>query len=257
MTKLTIHRGDIFELGRHHIACGDCCDAPLVSRLHGKEKASLMLTDPPYATAFVEGKESLTKTKSVHKPIVNDHLQTDDQYRSFTRSWLEAVRPHLMPKNATYIFISDKTLFALRDGMLDAGWRYGQLLLWVKTQAVIGRLDYAVQHECIVYGWYGTHAFYKSPDKSVIIYPKPKKSPFHPTTKPIPILRRLILNSSRIGDIVYDPFLGSGSTLLAAEQTQRRCFGVEIDPEYCRVVMERFERLTGIVPKKLSSSSNA
>jgi DNA modification methylase len=251
MKKLPINHGDIFQLGRHRLACGDCHDVALVSRLTGKDRIALVLTDPPYGVNYVEGKEEFTKTKPVHAAIQNDHYQTDDEFRSFTRTWLEAARPHLTPKNAAYIFISDKMLFALRDGMLDAGWRYGQLLLWVKTQAVIGRLDYAVQHECIVYGWNGVHAFYKSPDRSVIIYPKPKSSPFHPTTKPIPILRRLILNSSRINDVVYDPFLGSGSTLLAAEQTQRRCLGIEIEEGYCRVILERFEKLTGIAPEKL------
>ncbi len=251
MKKLEIHPGDIFQLGRHRLACGDCRDAALMSRLIGKDHVALLLTDPPYGVCYVEGKEEFTKTKRVHASIQNDHYQTDDEFRSFTRAWLEAIRPHLTPKNAAYIFISDKMLFALRDGMLDAGWRYGQLLLWVKNQAVIGRLDYAIQHECMVYGWHGTHEFYKSPDKSVIIYPKPKRSQFHPTTKPIPILRRLILNSSRMNEFVCDPFLGSGSTLLAAEQTRRRCIGTEISPEYCRVIMERFEKLTGIAPEKL------
>lgn len=256
MKHITVRSGDILELGRHRLACGDCHDQALVNRLIGKDPIALILTDPPYGVAYVEGKEGFTKTKRVHAAIQNDHYQSDDEFRSFTRGWLEAVRPHLERKNAAYIFISDKMLFALRDGMLDAGWRYGQLLLWLKTHAVIGRLDYAVQHECICYGWHGVHEFYKSPDKTVIIHPKPSRSPFHPTTKPIPILRRLILNSSRIGDIVYDPFLGSGSTLLAAEQTQRRCFGVEIEPEYCRVIMERFEKLTDIAPVKLSPTDH-
>lgn len=251
MKKSEIHHGDIFQLGKHRIACGDCRDQVLVARLIGKDRTALILTDPPYGVSYVEGKEEFTKTKRVHAAIENDHHQTDDEFRSFTRAWLEAMRPHLTPKNAAYIFISDKMLFALRDGMLDAGWRYGQLLLWVKSQAVIGRLDYAVQHECMLYGWQGTHAFYKSPDRSVIIHPKPKRSTLHPTMKPIPILRRLILNSSRIGDFVYDPFLGSGSTLIATEQTQRRCFGMEISPEYCSVIMDRFQKLTGIVPVKL------
>lgn len=251
MRKRDIRHGDIFQLGKHRLACGDCRDSALMSRLIGKDRISLLLTDPPYGVSYVEGKEAFMKTKSVHAAIQNDHEQTDDEFRAFTRSWLETVRPHLTPKNAAYIFISDKSLFPLRDGMRDAGWRFGQLLLWVKTQAVIGRLDYAVQHECIVYGWHGAHEFHKSPDKSVIIHPKPKKSQFHPTTKPIPILRRLILNSSRMREWVCDPFLGSGSTLLACEQTQRRCIGAEISPEYCRVILERFERLAGISPTLL------
>lgn len=257
MKKLTLIPGDIVALGPHRLACGDSRDAALVARLHGEAQTALILTDPPYGCAYVEGKQGFTKTKNMHIPIANDHIQNDDEYRAFTRLWLEALRPHLTPKNAAYVFISDKSLFALRDGMQDAGWRFGQLLLWVKTQAVIGRLNYAPQHECIAYGWHGAHAFYKGPDKTVIIHPKPTRSTLHPTMKPIPILRRLILNSSRIHETVYDPFLGSGSTLLACEQTRRRCLGIELEPEYCRIVMERFEKLTGIPPKKIPTEAHA
>jgi site-specific DNA-methyltransferase (adenine-specific) len=111
------------------------------------------------------------------------------------------------------------------------------------------------QHELIAVGWHGTHEFRKSKDKSVLFYPRPSRSVFHPTQKSIPLLRHLLLNSSRIGDAVYEPFLGSGSLLLAAEQTKRRCIGIELDPAYCKVVMDRFETLTGIRAEALPSPS--
>jgi site-specific DNA-methyltransferase (adenine-specific) len=180
------------------------------------------------------------------KVITNDHIQSDAEYKKFSVEWMNAITPHLERKNSFYIFNADKMVFALRDGMLEAGLKFAQLLIWVKTHAVVGRLDYAPQHELIAYGWFGTHEFVKGKDKSVLVYPKPNKSSMHPTTKPIPLIRHLILNSTRVGDAVYDAFLGSGTTLLACEQTKRICLGVEFDPEYCQTIIDRFEKLSGI-----------
>ena len=133
-----------------------------------------------------------------------------------------------------------------REGMIESGFKVAQLLIWVKSQAVVGRLDYAPQHELILYGWHGTHRFRRSKDKSVLFYPRPSKSALHPTTKPIGLIRRLILNSTEIGDVVFDGFLGSGTCLLACEQTKRQCFAVELDEEYCLTAIARWERMTGL-----------
>ncbi len=238
--------GSIFRLGDHILACGDSTDAAFVSRVIAKAKVNLILTDVPYGVAYVEGKEEFHKGKTKHAAIANDHAQGDDEYRAFTRKWLEAVRPFLARKNALYCFNSDKMIFALREGMRDAGWHFGQLIVWIKNQAILGRLDYMPQHELLAYGWHGAHEFHKSKDKSVIVHPKPSRSRYHPTEKPIGLLRHLLLNNSRIGETIYDPFLGSGSTLLAAEQTKRKCIGIELDPKYCAVVIERLQKITGI-----------
>ncbi|TSC79905.1 MAG: DNA methylase [Candidatus Peregrinibacteria bacterium Gr01-1014_25] len=251
MKNPLIKSGDLFTLGRHRLACGDCRDPALVARLTDGKRIGLILTDPPYGVAYVEGKAGFQQSKTVHKPIANDQLQSDDEYRAFTRAWLEAVRPHLARKNAIYCFNSDKMLFPLRNGLLDAGWKFAQLLIWAKTAAVIGRLDYLPMHECIAYGWHGVHEFYKAKDKSILVYPKPTKSVLHSTMKPVGLLRRLILNSTRSGDGIFDGFAGSGSTLIAAEQTQRQCFAMELSLQYCQVILERFQKVTGIVPLKL------
>lgn len=257
MKKLVINYGDIIRLGDHLLLCGDSRDRELIaSRLHDRT-ISLIVTDPPYGVGYVEGKSAFTKSVGRHKPIENDHLQSDDEYRAFTRAWLEAARPFLTRKNAAYVFGSDKMLFALRDGLVDAGWKFGQLLIWIKTQAVIGRLDYLPQHELICYFWHGVHEFMKAKDKSVIVHPKPARSAAHSTMKPVGVIRRLILNSSRTRDTIYDPFLGSGTTLLACEQTKRRCIAVEISPEYCRVAADRFTKLTGIAPVCVPSPTTA
>jgi DNA modification methylase len=246
----SVKYGDTYRLGPHLLLCADSRNKDMVVRLVGDLKIKAVISDPPYGVAVTESKEGF-QTLAKNKPILNDHLQSDQEYRAFTRDWIEAIRPHLERKNSFYVFNADKMVFALREGMLDAGVKFGQLLIWVKTHAVIGRMDYAPQHELIAYGWHGTHEFLKSKDKSVLICPKPQKSAMHPSTKPIGLIRRLVLNSTRVGDVVFDGFLGSGTTLLACEQTKRVCVGVEMDAEYCQTTLDRFEKLTGIKPEKI------
>lgn len=241
----SIKYGDTFRLGNHLLLCADSRNKNMVAKLIGKLKIKSVIIDPPYGVAVTESKQGF-QTLAKNKVIVNDHLQSDAEYCKFTRDWIEAVTPFLERKNSFYIFNSDKMVFALREGMMEAGMKFGQLLIWVKTHAVVGRMDYAPQHELIAYGWYGVHEFLKSKDKSVLVCPKPNKSKMHPTTKPLDLMRRLILNGTRIGDVVYDGFLGSGTTLLACEQTKRVCIGVELDPEYCQTIIDRFEKLTGL-----------
>ena len=251
MPKKSIKPGQVFQLGDHVLGCGDARNRAFVQEIIGKPKINLVLCDPPYGVAYVESKQDFTDKSGRHRIIANDHTQTDSDYRHFTYEWLETIKPYLSRKNSVYIFNSDKMLFSLREGMQDAGIKFAQLLVWVKNHAVVGRMDYLPQHELIAYGWYGSHAFQKAKDKSVLVYPKPNKSRLHPTMKPVGLLRRLILNSSKVGDTVYDPFGGSGSTLLACEQTKRRCVMSELDPHYCAVIMDRFAKVTGKKPVRL------
>lgn len=242
-SKSSIKLGTIWQLGEHRLAYGDCRDAEFLKRLIGKEKVGLLCCDVPYGTAAVESKRGFSKL-SKDKVIENDHLQSDPEYRAFNREWLEAIKPFLAKKNAAYVFNSDKMVWSLREAMIDAGFKVAQLLIWIKSQAVVGRLDYAPAHELILYGWFGTHTFRKSKDRSVLFHPRPSKSPHHPTTKPLTLIRRLVLNSTEINGVVYDGFVGSGTTLLVCEQTKRRCFAVEIDLEYCLTVVRRWEQQT-------------
>lgn len=252
MKPLPINMGDIYRVGGHLVGRFDSRDTAFVSRITAGVRINIIMTDVPYAIAYVENK--FLGRKTPHIPIANDHLQSDEEFATFTRAWLDAARPCLAPKNAAYAFCSDKMIFAFRDGMVASGFRFGQLLHWIKTAANIGRLDYAPQHETLLYFWHGSHEFMKSHDKSVIIHPKPAKNTLHPTCKPIPILRRLILNSSRIGDVVYDPFAGSGTTALAAEQTGRHSVSIELEERYCRTIIERLVNLTGKEAVLLSPS---
>jgi len=245
-----INIGDIFQLGDHLLLCGDSLEQDQVERLLNGKSIDLVLTDPPYGVGYVENKSGFAKISN-DTVIANDEEQSEDEYAIFTQGWIGSVLPYLNDKNTFYIFNSDKMIFALREGMRQAGVRFTQILIWIKNHAVIGRMDYLPQHEFIAYGWFGTHKFHKSKDKSILFYPKPNKSKLHPTMKPVGLLRRLILNSTKVGDAVYDPFGGSGSTLIACEQTKRRCLTIEVDPKYCQTIIDRFNKLTGKEVKRL------
>lgn len=250
MENNQIKYGDCFVLGNHRLCCGDVRDPEILEKLIGKNKVKVLLCDIPYGVAVSESK-NFGDITSKHKPILNDQEQTDEEYARFNKEWLEAIKPYLERKNSVYIFNSDKMIFSLREGMLQAGFKFSQLLIWFKGHSVIGRLDYLPAHEIIAYGWFGTHEFRKSQDKSCLFYPKPSKSKLHPTMKPIGLLRNIILNSSQVGDFIFDGFLGSGSTILAAEQVKRKCLGVELDPEYCQIIINRVEKSLGIKAQKI------
>lgn len=243
--------GDIYQLGEHRLACGSSSDLELLERLTDEDKIAEIVCDPPYGVSYVENKLNPSKQGN-DKVIANDNIEDEAEYGAFTEAWLEAVKPYLARKNSLYIFNSDKMLLPTIQALKASGGKFAQLLIWAKTQAVIGRLDYLPQHELIIYGWYGTHTFTKSKDKSILVYPKPTASKLHPTMKPVGLLRRLILNSSKVDDIIFDGFVGSGSTLLACEQTNRRCLAVELDSEYCQVVINRWQKLTNQKAKQLS-----
>jgi len=248
--KESIKLGTIWQLGEHRLAFGDATDKSLIAKLICEDKINLICVDIPYGIGVVESKQNF-KTLFKNKEIANDQLQNHEEYKQFNKEWLSAIIPYLAEKNSAYIFNADKMLFSLRDALIESGFKISQLLIWIKSQAVVGRLDYAPQHELIFYSWFGTHKFRKSKDKSVLFYPRPAKNSLHPTTKPIELIRRLILNSSNIGDTVYDGFLGSGTALIACQQTKRKCLAVELDLEYCLTTIKRFALLTGLKAKKL------
>ncbi len=248
---MTIKQGDIWQLGEHIIGCGSSLDTAFVSKVVGDRKIRAIVSDPPYGVAYVEGKRDFNKLGAANKAIIGDQLQTDVQYTAFTKQWLEAVVPHLESYNAAYIFNSDLQYPALRAGMQAAGFYYSQGLIWVKNTSVLGRKDYLPMHELIAYGWYGRHKMERSKAKSVLFHPKPAKSKLHPTQKPVGLLRKLIPNSTKLNEYVYDAFLGGGSTLIACEHLGRRCIGIDLEEGYITTVIARWERLTGKKATKL------
>ena len=248
----TIQQGDIYKLGEHIIDCGDALDPGFVSKIVGDKKIRAIICDPPYGVAYVEGKRDLSKLGvDSDKVIIGDQLQTDEQYALFTKQWLEVTAPHLESYNACYIFNSDLMYPALRQGMKEAGYYYSQMIIWLKNHVVLGRKDYLPMFELIAYGWFGRHKMERTKAKSVIFHPKPAKSKLHPTQKPVGLLRKLIPNSTKINEYIYDPFLGSGGTLIASEHLGRRCIGIDMDPEYVATAIARWEKLTGKKAEKI------
>ena len=241
-------KGEIIKLGNHRLACGNCHDKELVDKLIGKDKIRAIVTDPPYGVNYVESKKDFFKKGggkiNVEKDVANDDIVGDD-YIKFTTKWLEPIMDKMTSYNAIYIFNGDVNLKEMLIAIDDLGIKKSQILIWKKNHGGIGRKDYLPYHELIFYGWYGRHKFERSKGRSVIDFPKPNKSKLHPTMKPVGLLRKLILNSVKAREYVYDPFGGSGSTMVACENTARRCLMIETDKDYCDIIIKRWEKLTG------------
>ena len=235
-----VKRGDVWRLGDHRLMCGDSADSGHVARLMAGGPASLMVTDPPYGVAYdTTGKNP--RWGKGHRPIANDDL--GEGQAAF---WTEAFR-HWPLAGDAYVFSPSGPLISTLCAALGAaGIRHSQWLIWVKQQLVLGRSHYHYRHEHIYYGWKERTSWNGSrKEDSVWEEERPLASPHHPTTKPVPLCQRAIENSSKPNDLVVDPFLGSGTTLIAAERTGRRCYGMEIDPAYCRVIIARWEAFSG------------
>lgn len=249
---MKINKGDIFRVGNHIIGCGDSLDKEFVAKVIGNNKIRAVVTDPPYGVAYVENKKGFAKLGvKDEKIIIGDHIQSEDEYEEFTRKYLGAVVPYLEEYNACYIFNADPMFPALRIGMKNAGFYYSQMIIWLKNQPVMSRKDYLSMYELIAYGWFGKHKMEQSKARNVIYHPRPHKSKLHPTQKPIGLLRKIIPNSTRVGDVVYDPFLGSGSIGVACQHLGRKCIGIELDEAYVQTSLTRLEKLTGETAVKL------
>ena len=238
----------IWKLGDHRLLLGDATKKEDLDLLIGTDKVTMLLTDPPYGVGYVEGKQEFlqtiqkrTKTKEF---IAIKGDGTEEDYYDFSYKWLKAVRPHLKAKNSLYIFNGDSKLRELLNALYDLKYTKSAILIWLKNHLVVGRKDYHPQHELIVYGWHGTHSYFGNRDRTALFYPKPSKSKLHPTMKPPALLRRLIYHSTKPGDIVLDPFAGSGSTLIACEHLGRKCLLIEYEEQYCQTIVDRWEKLT-------------
>ena len=225
--------GEIYVLGEHRLLCGDSTKAEDVKKLAGEATVDLWLTDPPYNVAY-EGSNGLT--------IQNDSME-DTKFREFLRSAFGAAEKALKPGAAFYIFHADSEGYNFRGACHDVGLRVRQCLVWLKNSLVLGRQDYQWIHEPCLYGWKegAGHEWYGDRSQTTVMeFDKPKKNDVHPTMKPVEMLVYLLRNSSERGNIVLDTFGGSGSTLIACEQTGRVCKTMELDPKYCDVIRKRW-----------------
>lgn len=246
-----IKQGDVFVLGDHRLLCGDTTKEEDVSKLMDGEKADMVFTDPPYGVEYSEKNEFLNKIDK--GACVQKHIEQDDikDMDLFLTSTLESFKPHLKETNTIYITFAGSTLRYLLNSLDKTGFKLHQILVWAKNNHVLGRVDYASKHELIVYGWYGKHKYYGDFCPSVWNIDKPTKSDLHPTMKPVELCAKAIKNGTEENMIVLDMFGGSGSTLIACEQTKRYCRMMEIDPQYCQVIINRWEDYTGKKAEKV------
>lgn len=268
--------GDIYLLGRHRLMCGSSTDPEQVKTLMDGHTADLLLTDPPYGVDYVGGTGMM---------IENDNLAGDD-FLNFLRDAFNAANQVMRPGAAFYIWHAESGGSVFRNACVQVGWKIRQCLIWVKNGFVMGRQDYQWKHEPCLYGWKEGAAHYFINDRTqatvtddnldlkklkkeemlqllqeifsdkvpttVIYEDKPLANDVHPTMKPVRMLAKLVTNSTRKREIVLDSFGGSGSTLIACEQLDRRCYMMELDPKYCDVIVDRWETFTGKKAEKIN-----
>lgn len=238
LKKPTLSRhGDIWQLGKHRVICGDSTKAETYKQLLDDRKANLVVTDPPYN---VDVEETAGK-------ILNDNMSDGDFYQ-FLLSMFTQVENHMEDDASIYVFHADTEGLNFRKAFKDAGFYLSGCCIWKKNSLVLGRSPYQWQHEPCLYGWKkkGKHQWFSDRKQTTIWeYDRPKSSKDHPTMKPIQLMAYPIQNSSMRGTIVLDPFLGSGSTLIVADQTGRVCYGIELDEKFVDVIVKRYIEVTG------------
>ena len=238
LSKPTITKsGDIWLLGNHRLICGDSTKEETYTFLMNGKKANLIVTDPPYNVNY----------QSNAGKIKNDNMNSDKFYQ-FLFDAFSNMEKVMSNEASIYVFHADTEGLNFRKAFFDAGFYLSGTCIWKKQILVLGRSPYQWQHEPCLFGWKknGKHQWYSDRKQTTIWeFDKPNKSDNHPTMKPIPLIAYTIKNSSMSNCIVLDPFGGSGSTLIACEQTNRVCYTIELDEKYCDVIIKRYIEQTG------------
>lgn len=230
-----IQSGDIILMGKHRLICGDATEPEDMHKLMDGKKAKLTVLDPPYGISYVgKTEDALT--------IQNDNL-SDEEFYNFLLEAFKRVYEISDDGASIYVFHADAKGLIFRRAFVDSGFKHSQCCIWVKNTFVMGRQPYQWQHEPILFGWKSTGVHYWNGDRkqsTIFNFDKPRVNDVHPTMKPIPLIEYIIKNSSKYGDIIVDTFLGSGTTILAADKSNRICYGSELDERYCQVIIERW-----------------
>ena len=229
--------GDLWKLGRHRLVCGDSTKAETFELLMAGSKANLVVTDPPYNVNY-EGSAGKIK---------NDNM-ANDAFLQFLLDAFTNMAEHMADDASIYVFHADTEGLNFRKAFSEAGFYLSGTCIWKKQSLVLGRSPYQWQHEPVLFGWKkkGKHLWYTGRKESTIWeFDKPRKNGEHPTMKPVALLAYPIMNSSMSNTLVLDPFGGSGSTLVAREQTERSCCTIELDEKYCDVIVRRYIELVG------------
>lgn len=238
--------GDVWQLGEHRLMCGDSTDSECVKKLMGGANADMLLTDPPYNLAY----EGRTNDKL---SIKNDNMK-DELFADFLTKAFKCAFDVLKNGGSFYIWHATSSEMHFIIACQNAKLSVRQILIWNKNCMLLGRQDYQWKHEPCLYGWKegASHYFINDRTKTTVIdCKKPNRNGEHPTMKPIELMGECINNSSREGELVLDLFGGSGSTLIACEQLNRKCYTMELDPHYCDVILARWEKFTGKAAERL------
>ena len=240
--------GEVYQLGRHRLMCGDSTKKEDVEKLMDGKKADMAFCDPPYGVSYGDKNVFLNEVwpaNRIQENIEADTLEPEEVKKLWFNSWVN-MKNVLKSGGCFYICSADADLMMMMMMMslAEAKLLHRQLIVWVKNNIVIGRRDYKAQHENLLYGWNdGGHKFYGGAGESTVWnIDKPMHSRLHPTMKPIALMAKAIKNSSKQDEIVLDLFGGSGSTLIACEQTNRICYMMEIDEKYCDVIRKRYTK---------------
>jgi len=245
--------GDLIEIGPHRILCGDSSNPDDLEKLLGKTKVNLLHTDPPYNVDYYGGNRpndsSRPKDCKHWKRIYADNM-SQEEYEKWLKSIFINAEPYLASGAAIYVWNGYRQFGPMHNMLTGMGFHVSCVITWAKERFAIGFGDYNQQTEFCLYGWKahnGTHPWHGPNNESTLwqIHRDATKEYIHPTQKPIAIAQRAMRNSSSRGGIVLDLFLGSGSTLIAAESLNRACYGVEIDPKYCDAIVRRYIAFVG------------
>jgi DNA modification methylase len=239
--------GQLWKLGDHLLYCGDSTEEATFTRLMGDEKAHLIWTDPPWNVnygAVDEGNAMGYKSRT----IMNDHMD-EGQWDEFVQQFCQTLKDFSEPGAPIYLVMSAQEWPVIDRNLREVGFHWSSTVIWAKDRLVLSRKDYHTQYEPIWYGWNADAArlavVEDRKQSDLWEVDRPSKSELHPTMKPIELVQKSIVNSSKPGNIVLDSFGGSGSTLIACEQTNRKCRMVELDPQYCDVIIARWEKFSG------------
>jgi len=236
-------RGDLWRLGDHRLLCGDSTNVEDMERLLGEKKTAMAFTDPPYNVGL--GDHGGQQRGSRRRRIANDALSSE-AWEAFVRAWAQNLLQHV--DGALYVCMSTKEWPVVSHVLEELGGHWSDTIIWAKDRFVLGRADYQRQYEPVWYGWRqgASHHWCGDRDQGdVWNISRPAESELHPTMKPLELVERAIGNSSKPGDVILDLFLGSGTTLVAAERTGRVCFAMELEPAYVDVAVRRWEAFTG------------
>lgn len=236
--------GDLWLLGEHRLICGDSTDVNVIDRLMGGQKADVVFTDPPWNVNY-----GADDNDSHYKPrtILNDSMSTED-FKDFMSSAFASMNIASKDGAMTYVVMSAQEWGNLMLALFENGYHWSSTIIWAKDKFVMSRKDYHTQYEPIWYGWKEGSRLHPLEDRTqsdLWEIPRPIRSDEHPTMKPIELVARALVNSSDKGDNVLDLFGGSGTTLIASEETNRKCFMCELDPHYVDVIINRWENATG------------